>query len=90
MVLNDSKNNEFFEEALREVHPSVKIKASAKNMLRLVMKIYAQELAETCFEVMEKGKKEDVDQEAVEDATRLLDKRNAKRAKFGKLFSDLR
>ena len=54
------------------------------------MKVYAQELAETCFEVMEKGKKEDVDQEAVEDATRLLDKRNAKRAKFGKLFSDLR
>jgi hypothetical protein len=56
----------------------------------LVSKVFAQELAETCLEVMEKSKKEDVDQEVVEDAVRLLEKRRAKRAKFGKLFSELR
>jgi len=44
-ILNDSKNHEFFEEALKELHPTVKIKTPAKNILRLVTKVFVQELA---------------------------------------------
>lgn len=44
-VLNDPKSNEFFEEAIREVHPTIKLKAPAKNILKLVNKVFVQELA---------------------------------------------
>jgi len=50
---------------MREVHPGVKIKGPAKNILRLVNKVFIQELAETCYEVLAKTKGEDVDQEVV-------------------------
>jgi hypothetical protein len=47
--MTDTKSNDFFEEALKEIHPSVKLKTPAKNILRLVSKVFLQELAETCF-----------------------------------------
>lgn len=74
------------------MHPGVKLKAPAKNILRLVNKVFLQELAETCFEVISKTKEDsefkDVDQEVVEDAFRLIEKRRVKHNKFAKLFSD--
>jgi hypothetical protein len=85
-VLMDSKNNEFFDEAVKDVYPNVKIKPPAKNLLRLVNKVYLQELVETCYEVMTKSGAEDVDQEVVEDAYRLMEKRKVKQNTFSKLF----
>lgn len=55
-VLNDPKSNEFFDEAIKEVHPTIKLKAPAKNILKFVNKVFVQELAETCFEVISKTK----------------------------------
>lgn len=92
-VLNDPKSNEFFDEAIKEVHPTIKLKAPAKNILKFVNKVFVQELAETCFEVIAKTKSQekykDVDQEVVEDAYRLMEKRRVKNTKFARLFNDI-
>lgn len=50
-ILTSNKSNEFFEEIIRELHPTVKMKGPAKGLIRAVCKIFVQELAETCFEV---------------------------------------
>lgn len=51
-VLSNNKSNEFFEDIVREIHPTLKIKGPIKNLLKTVTKIYTQELAETCLELM--------------------------------------
>lgn len=86
-ILSDNKASDFFDDAMRDVHPGVKMKGPAKNILKLVNKVFIQELAETCIEVLSQTKGEDVDQEVVEDAYRLMQKRRSKHSKFGKLFS---
>ena len=85
-ILNDTKNHDFFDQTIKEVHSGVKIKAPSKNILRLVNKVFVQEIAQTCFEIMQKSGAQDVDQEVIEDAFRLIQKRKAKINKFGKLF----
>jgi hypothetical protein len=50
-ILANNKSNEFFEEVIRELHPTVKMKGPTKGLLKTVCKVFMQELAETCFEV---------------------------------------
>ena len=45
-ILANSRSNEFFEEVVRELHPTVKLKAT-KGLLKTVCKVFVQELAET-------------------------------------------
>lgn len=48
-ILANSRSNEFFEEVVRELHPTVKLKGPTKGLLKTVCKVFVQELAETCF-----------------------------------------
>lgn len=41
-ILSNNKSNEFFEEAVRDVHPTVKVKGPSKNILKSVCKVFVQ------------------------------------------------
>jgi hypothetical protein len=51
-IFSSSKSSDFFEEAVKEVHPTIKVKNTSKATMRSICKVFLQELAEGCFEVV--------------------------------------
>jgi len=69
------------------MHPTLKIKGPIKNLLKTITKIYTQELAETCLELMTLSGKTEIDAEVVGDAYRLIEKRRNKNNKISSMLS---
>ena len=44
-ILAHNKSNEFFEEVIKDVHPTIKLKGPAKGLLKVACKVFVQELA---------------------------------------------
>jgi hypothetical protein len=88
-MLSNTKSNEFFEEIIRELHPTVKLKGPTKGLLKTVCKVFVQELAETCFEVGNLTGRAEVDCDLVADASRLMEKRRPRKNNVGQLFNNM-
>ncbi len=41
-ILIYNKNNEFFEDVIRDIHPTMKIKSAVKGIIRIFNKIFVQ------------------------------------------------